>query len=288
MRPWKGIAVAKCSYAQNCEDVLLARIFPESSGFYIDIGAADPVELSVTKYFYDLGWSGLNVEPLDGYFDKLVAQRSRDQNLRAAISDRPGTLTLYVAPTHPGWSTTDVTVAQNMRTQGIAVHPTEVPAVTLAEVCERYVQREITFLKIDVEGAEKSVLASGDFRRWRPRVVLLEATEQGKTTPNHQSWEHYLLDADYSFATFDGLNRYYVRQEDAEELIPPLQVPVNVFDDWYPYEYMKQIVALQAEVADQRRTAVAYANQVSQQRQTIDSIRARLEDLKRFLRAGIV
>ena len=48
------------SYAQNFEDVILNRAFRhQRSGFYIDIGAFDPVVDSVTKHFYDLGWREL-------------------------------------------------------------------------------------------------------------------------------------------------------------------------------------------------------------------------------------
>lgn len=44
------------SYAQNFEDVILNRIFKNiKEGFYVDIGAADPLYDSVTKAFYDRG-----------------------------------------------------------------------------------------------------------------------------------------------------------------------------------------------------------------------------------------
>lgn len=279
--------MAICSYSQNREDVLLARALPGRAGYYIDVGAADPVEHSVTKYFYDLGWSGLNVEPQDDFYRRLTLDRPRDQTLQAVLSDRPGTLVLHVAPTHPGFATTDPRVVAGMKAQGIAVRPVEVPAFTLADVCERYAPADIDFLKIDVEGAEPRVLAGADFRRWRPKVVLVEATEQGSSKTNHEGWEPIILEHDYLFATFDGLNRYYVRAEDAH-LVPVLQVPVNVFDDWYPYEYVRRIRELEAEAADQRRTAVAFANKSTQQRQTIDAIRSRLEDLKRALTEAVV
>ena len=82
------------SYAQNFEDVVLARLFAgRNSGFYVDVGAADPVNLSVTKWFYDLGWSGLNIEPNKQLFDRLAAHRSRDINLNcgagATTSEAP-------------------------------------------------------------------------------------------------------------------------------------------------------------------------------------------------------
>ena len=47
-------------------------------GFYVDVGAADPEELSVTRAFYERGWSGINVEPRDEYFEKLILARPRD------------------------------------------------------------------------------------------------------------------------------------------------------------------------------------------------------------------
>ena len=64
------------SFAQNFEDVILARVFQgRSAGFYVDIGAGDPVTLSVTKWFYDQGWSGINVEPNKTLFDRLSKAR---------------------------------------------------------------------------------------------------------------------------------------------------------------------------------------------------------------------
>ena len=78
----------KVSYSQNREDILLARALPGRTGFYIDVGAADPIEFSVTKLFYDRGWSGVNVEPQADYYRKLVADRPRDTNLQLVVSDR--------------------------------------------------------------------------------------------------------------------------------------------------------------------------------------------------------
>src|SRR3984885_2072501 len=65
---------------------MLARVFAgRNTGFYVDVGAADPVNLSVTKWFYDLGWSGLNIEPNNGLFDRLAADRPRDINLNCGV-----------------------------------------------------------------------------------------------------------------------------------------------------------------------------------------------------------
>jgi FkbM family methyltransferase len=263
----------KVSYAQNREDILLARALPAETGFYIDVGAADPLEFSVTKLFYDRGWCGVNVEPQDDYFRKLVADRPRDINLQVALSDRPGTVTLFVAPTHPGWATANEAVARQMADQGIEVSPREVPALTLAEVCEAHVRGPIDFLKVDVEGEERSVLLGGDFTRWRPRVVVVEATEQGGPTPNHHLWEDVLLGRDYLYAAFDGLNRYYVRAEDAD-LVPVLQVPVNVFDEYAPFEFQSRIWEHDAMAKHQSENAERFYREA-------EAVRAQLAEVER-------
>jgi hypothetical protein len=94
------------SYAQNHEDVLLRRVFPDgTNGFYIDVGANDPVLDSVTKHFYDRGWHGINIEPQSGPYKRLCAERSNDLNLKIGLSNRDATLELSECTAHDGVST---------------------------------------------------------------------------------------------------------------------------------------------------------------------------------------
>src|SRR4051812_28298706 len=109
------------SYAQNFEDVLLARCFPGPSGFYVDVGAADPIGHSVTKWFSTRGWTGVNVEPSLEFFRKLEADRPNDVNLHIGISDVPGELTLYVVEDYVGCSTLVPEVAEEYRRRGETV-----------------------------------------------------------------------------------------------------------------------------------------------------------------------
>lgn len=245
------------SYAQNHEDVLLARLFGRGvPGFYIDVGAHDPVANSLTKHFYDLGWKGINVEPASQPFERLEGARTRDVNLNIGLSDQPGTITLHEAPPDYGISTFSARQAEIHAEAGIAMARREVEVSTLARICEEHVDAPIDFLSIDVEGHELEVLQGGDWERWRPRVVVVEATEPGVTTPTHARWEHVLVGAGYSLAIFDGLNRFYVRDED-KDLASALSTPVNIFDDYVPYEYSRRINELQSETAALSRSHAA-------------------------------
>ena len=100
------------SYAQNNEDVLLWRALGHvQDGFYIDVGASDPVEHSVTKAFYDSGWHGINIEPLPAHIEAFQEQRPRDINLALAAGSLEGSLTLYDVPAVRGWASPEAAVA---------------------------------------------------------------------------------------------------------------------------------------------------------------------------------
>ena len=219
------------SYAQNYEDVVLARAFHDvACGFWIDVGAMHPTWDSVTKHFYDRGWSGINVEPSSAHHALLVAERPRDTNLRVALGSAPGRAVLHhVAET--GLSSLDAAVIESATRDGRAVVDETVEVTTLAAICREHVRGEVDFLKVDVEGHEAEVLRGGDWARFRPRVVLVESTRPNSTEQVHGAWEPILLEAEYRFALFDGLNRFYARSE-SPELMERLAAPANVLDHW--------------------------------------------------------
>jgi len=237
--------MAIMSYAQNFEDVLLKRLFPEHfSGFYIDVGACHPIVHSVTKLFYERGWHGINIEPIPSFSELLAHDRPRDTNLPIGLSNGEGTSTFYECLTKAGSSTFSEAQAEVLRRTGYKLVEHSIPVRTLAQVCEQYAGgRTIDFLKIDVENHEQEVLEGADWSRYRPRVILVEATRPETNIPNHENWEPLLLAAGYLFAFFDGLNRYYVRVED-RQLLPLLGVPANVFDDFELHVYHERIAEL--------------------------------------------
>lgn len=232
------------SYSQNAEDVLLWRALGQvENGFYIDVGANDPEEHSVTKAFYDAGWRGISIEPLPSFHQAFLEQRPRDVNLAIAAGSANGELTLYDTPQVRGWASPDQAVAELHRSEGHQVVELSVPVRTLASVCEEYVQgRQIHFLKIDVEGFEGEVLKGMDFARWRPWVLVIEATLPNSRETNHASWEHMVTGQRYRFVWFDGLNRYYVAEEHSE-LAQHFGIQPNVFDDYISHHLDKSWAA---------------------------------------------
>lgn len=221
------------SYAVNREDVLLARAFAgQTKGFYIDVGAFHPIIHSLTRHFYQLGWRGINIEPGES-FHQFSEDRPEDINLQVALSDRCGTRTLFAFPSdsEPELSTLAEDHLEHLASLGLKPIQRTIRVETLAAVCERYAPPTIDLLSIDVEGHEKQVIDGADFERFRPRVIVVEATRPLTPIPSHHEWEPLLLRAGYRLALFDGLNRYYTPPEESI-LAERLSVPVNVFDQY--------------------------------------------------------
>jgi FkbM family methyltransferase len=222
------------SYAQNFEDVMLARVFADiERGFYVDVGAQDPVVDSVTKLFYDRGWCGINIEPVPHWFERLQQARPRDINLRCAVGERDGTLVLHEFE-DSGLSTSSESFAQDHVAAGRSMVDRVVPVTRLDSILADHAPADVHFLKIDVEGMEKEVLAGLSLRRWRPWVLVIEATQPNRPVDSSDAWEPIVLAAGYRLAYRDGLNRFYIADEQRART-SAFDVPPNVFDDFIQY-----------------------------------------------------
>ena len=218
------------SYAQNYEDVMLWRALGHiRSGYYIDVGANDPVSDSVTKAFYDVGWRGINIEPVTEWFNKLQKERPGDINLNLACGSRKEQKDFYEVM-GTGLSTMDKLIAdKHANEHGFEIIKHKVEVDRLTNICNQYANQDIHFLKIDVEGFELKVLKGLDLKKIRPWIILVESTLPSSQQQNHKEWESILINRQYHFVYFDGLNRFYIDNK-CSNLDKYFDSPPNVFD----------------------------------------------------------
>jgi FkbM family methyltransferase len=213
-------------YSQDFEDfILFCALEGIENGFYVDVGANSPWHFSVTKLFYDRGWSGINIEPLEGEFLELCRYRPRDINLNIGAGDHEGEMEFIIA----GFATTcDAetktallptancqlpTANCQLPTANCQLPKETIPIKRLSSVLQENLKdknQAIHFCKIDVEGYEKSVLEGMDFDQFRPWVMVMEAMLPGTDIPCFYKWEYLLLNNHYEFVYSHGINRYYL------------------------------------------------------------------------------
>ncbi len=224
------------SYSQNLEDYHLSLAFAgQTTGTYVDVGAGHPIADNVSFWFYERGWQGIVVEPqsqLAGLYQRL---RPRDILVRSLVGRQCGEIDFHVIDRLHGLSTTLEDYAQKAQAFGAGYQTVRMPVTTLAKLFEGSAPGSIDFLKIDVEGAEGDVLFGGDWKRFRPKVIVAEAVTPMTSEPSWQGWEPFLIAQGYRFVLFDTLNRFYVAQEHPEIMtqLPSERAPWDVVSHMY-------------------------------------------------------
>lgn len=220
------------SYAQNREDVVLNRAFQNVAvGRYIEVGANHPRVDSISRGFYERGWSGLEFEPNPEFARMFREERPRDTVIQAAVTSRGGESVTFHVVAGTGLSTLVDEISSDHAAHGFQIVDIEVTTVRLDDAIDEHglADQDVHFLMVDTEGAEPEVLASMDFARHRPWVLVIEATVPGTSEPSHDAWEPLVLAAGYEFCQFDGLSRFYVAREHAD-LKAILSIPASSAD----------------------------------------------------------
>jgi hypothetical protein len=184
-----GASLPRISHARNGEDILLDRLFRDQVGTYVEVGADHPTLHNPTYFFYLRGWRGTIVEANRSSLGLFAETRPEDIQLDR---DHANGLAGSIG-------------------QGGLVAP--------------------DLFAIRAGSDAEPVLAGLPLADWRPRVFLVEAQTTRPTVPppSVPAWEPILLDQGYRFAAFDGINRVYLRDDQAEAL-PLFEVPVNALD----------------------------------------------------------
>lgn len=277
------------SYAQNGEDVVLARALKpwERKGFWVDCGAGHPKYDSVTKLFSLFGWTGINVEPLDDEFLLLQQDRPQDENIKCLLGSEDGSKSFFAGPfNNRGSSTTDPALVDRYEREfGQHFNEIVVPVRRLDQIFESKLRPRVDFLKIDVEGAEADVIKGANLGKLNPKILVVEATRPNSDEPSFEAWEPSVLSSGFTLALFDGLNRFYVNNDDLE-LLPLLQSPANVLDNFISLR-LHELESRESNLAESTNASARYSesltNVIHEKDLVITVTTERVEELKNIV-----
>ena len=189
-------------------------------GYFIECGAYDGRNTSVTYPFEAMGWSGLLVEAIPAPAHQCAANRPNSRVIHAALSRRGAApeATFHVARGLELMSYLQPSEGQTAMVQrqgGGAVDQVRVPVTTMDALLGDDPRLSgggrVDFAVIDVEGNELDVLDGFDLDRWRPRAVVLEENQLHPQSPLVQ----HMLARGYHHIGYLWVNHFFVRRDDA-------------------------------------------------------------------------
>jgi FkbM family methyltransferase len=234
------------SFAQNAEDVVLARVLSTvKKGTYIDIGAGHPTDDSVTKHFYDQGWTGINVEPDQRHYSYLESERPNDINLQLCVSEVPGEIDFWITQ-NLGWSTSEKKIQMALEQQEI-LQVQKVETISIDDLLNMSTS-PIHFLKLDCEGGELRIIESSKFLKIRPWIIVVESIEPRSNRSLHVEINELMMSRNYEFKLFDGLNDFYVDKKNSILINSKEWYPACVIDNFQKYSILQELETYNAKI----------------------------------------
>ena len=171
--------VAHGSFSQGDEDLIIDKYFNfKDKGFYVDIGANDPVRFNNTYRFYKKGWCGINVEPEEKNFRKLKRLRPADINLCFGVgTQKIKTFYQFLPSTLSTFSSKEAKRYKDLGFKMLGQR--KIALKKLSSIIGQYTKgKEIDYMSIDTEGSDLDVLMSNNWSRLRPKLICIEVGER--------------------------------------------------------------------------------------------------------------
>lgn len=222
-------AIEVRAMSQYGEDALVWALLGdrvEAGGFFIEAGAFDGKQLSVTWLLESAGWRGVLVEPIPARAEACAQHRPGSHVVNSALGEPGGPSELEFSVVQgpddglgmlSAVSSVQGRDAELAEQEGATTRQIRVPVTTLdaalAEAADRLgpIDR-VDAMVLDVEGFEATALRGFDLARWKPRVLVIEDNTMGR----EREASSIIESAGYIQTGWIGVNRVYIAGDEAE------------------------------------------------------------------------
>jgi FkbM family methyltransferase len=203
-------------FAQGGEDIhILYLLDNKPDGFYLDIGANQPIRYSNTFKLYLTGWTGILVDANPHLIKKAAEIRKKDICVHALVSNEHRNMDFYISELDL-FSSIHSEYAESGDRPDLKLEKIELQTVSIDQIIEKYVPagKPIDLLSIDVEGHDFEVLQSLSLLKYRPRLIVIEDLYYHKTKPADNKYTQYMSGFNYTLTGADKQNLYFIRNEE--------------------------------------------------------------------------
>ena len=202
----------KVYFGQWETDRVIETFFPnQNTGLCIEVGAYDGIKGSNTKYFENLGWDTVCIEPNIFIFPQLVENRT-GLSLCVACDNFEGEAMLEIFNFNSGVQSsltslnTDFRLIEDYRTAIDSRELSTTKVTTLNKIIEKHELKNIDFISIDTEGTELKVLKGLNLDRNRPKLLIVENNYNDMDIPD------YLDNFGYTKSQRYKVNDFYTKE----------------------------------------------------------------------------
>ena len=192
------IFIKRKSYGFEYEDVAINKYLKNiKKGFYVDIGAFNPIRGSNTYLLFKKGWSGINIDADENSIKIFNILRRKDYNFNYAIScSKKRELKLFYEKNSSGIKTT-VAKFRDLTLKNFKIKQVKVSTFDNLIKKTTFYKRRIDFLNIDCEGSDLDVLKLVDIKIYRPRIICIEINVLLKKSIRKTNLYKYLIKHNY-------------------------------------------------------------------------------------------
>ena len=166
--------IKKKTYSMNEEDIFINKYFKKKTGFFVDVGAYHPLELSNTYLLYKRGWNGINIDISSLSVDYFNYIRPDDININIAVTEKKSIKTIFYQKKKSPLNTLNFKLAS--KHFSLNFKKKKIKSDTLTSIIDKtkFKGIKINFLNIDAEGGDFEVLKSLNFKKYKPKLICVE------------------------------------------------------------------------------------------------------------------
>jgi hypothetical protein len=176
--------IKKKTYSMNGEDIFVNNYFKKKIGFYVDVGAYHPLELSNTYLLYKRGWNGINIDINSFSIDYFDCLRPEDVNINIAVSNKNAIKTIYYQKNKSPLNTLKFQQAKKIFLGNFKKKKIKAEILTTIIDKTKFKGKKINFLNIDAEGNDFEILKNLNFIKYKPKLICIELIDH--FNPNKQ------------------------------------------------------------------------------------------------------
>lgn len=185
-------------------------------GFYVDVGAHHPVDMSNTRLLHLKGWRGVNIDANPAAVALFDQHRPKDRNVHAAVSDEETVVEFDIYELNALSTADPKTKAENLRSgRSRVVKQIHLRTRTLASILNETVPegQRIDLMSVDAEGFDLRVLRSNDWSRFAPHMLLVEDPAMSLIEKPDSAIFRFLKPLGYRLASLAYITSIYLRDQ---------------------------------------------------------------------------